>query len=215
LLALASLTNSLVKLATHIIGSLGLAGVALLTMTSGVIGLPGSEPTMLFAGFNVYQGHLTLPGIVIAGVIGDLIGASIAWAIGRFGRHELLERQGSKLHVSQRRLDRAHRWFERYGSPVIAISRLIPFARAAFPYAAGVAEMPFPRFFLFCTIGSIPWILGLGLLGREVGANWESWRRNLEYVDYVAAAILVALIVYFVIRRIRGGREDAATDVVA
>jgi membrane protein DedA with SNARE-associated domain len=212
LLALASVTDALVKLATHMIRSLGLAGVSLLTMSSGVIGLPGSEPTMLFAGFNVYQGHLTLLGIVIFGVIGDVLGASIAWSIGYFGRRELLEHQGGKLHISQRRLDRAHGWFERHGAPVIVVSRLIPFARAAFPYAAGVAEMPFARFVALCTAGSIPWIFGLGLLGREVGSNWQNWRHNLEYVDYAAAAILLALIAYLLIRRIRGGGEDAATD---
>ena len=81
----ASVTDSLVNLATHIIRDLGLAGVALLTLTSGVIGMPGTEPTMLFAGFNVFQGHLSLFGIIVFGVLGDMIGASIAYAIGYFG----------------------------------------------------------------------------------------------------------------------------------
>ncbi len=215
MLALASVTDSLVRLATHIIRSLGLAGVSLLTLSSGVVGLPGSEPTMLFAGFNVYQGHLSLLGIIIFGVLGDMVGASIAYAVGYFGRRELLERQGSKLHMSKRRLDRAHSWFERYGAPVIVVSRLIPFARAAFPYVAGAAEMPFMRFAPLALLGSIPWIAGLGILGREVGSNWQNWRHNLEYVDYVAAALIVALIVYAVVRRIRGGGDDAATDVAA
>ncbi len=215
LLALASVTDSLVKLATHIIRSLGLAGVSLLTLSSGVVGLPGSEPTMLFAGFNVYQGHLTLLGIIVFGVLGDMLGASIAYAVGYYGRRELLERQGSRLHMNPRRLDRAHGWFERYGAPTIVVSRMIPFARAAFPYVAGVAEMPFARFAPLALLGSIPWIAGLGILGREVGSNWQSWRHYLEYVDYVAAALLVALIAYAVVRRIRGGGDDAATDVAA
>ena len=98
---------------------------------------------------------------------------------------------------------------------MIVISRLIPVARAAFPYVAGAAEMPYPRFVALCTAGSIPWIFGLGLLGREVGSNWQNWRHNLEYVDYAAAALLLALIAYLVIRRVRGGDEDAATDAVA
>src|SRR5436853_2791388 len=101
------------------IRSLGLAGVSLLTMSSGVIGIPGTEPTMLFAGFNVYQHHLTLLGIVVFGVIGDVVGASIAYAIGNYGRIELIERHGNKLHISPRRLKLAQRWFERYGSAVI------------------------------------------------------------------------------------------------
>jgi membrane protein DedA with SNARE-associated domain len=217
-LALASLTEPLVRLATNLIADLGLAGVALLTLTSGVIGVPGSEPTMLFAGFDVFQGNLSLPGIIIAGVVGDMAGASIAYSIGYYGSQELLERQGSKLHVSASGIDRAHRWFERYGSPVIFVSRLLPFVRAAFPYAAGVAKMPFGRFFAFATLGSIVWIGGLGVLGRAVGSNWQTWRHHLEYVDYVGAAILVAAIVYLIVRRGRSGREGPAeptADVVS
>ena len=215
MLEAASVTDSLVTLATHVIRDLGLAGVTLLTLSSAVIGLPGTEPTMLFAGFNVFEGHQTLLGIVIAGVIGDMAGASIAYGIGRFGRTELIERHGNKLHISQRRLELAHRWFDRYGSPVIFVSRLIPIVRAVFPYAAGVAEMPFGRFFAFATAGSVIWISGLGILGRAVGSDWEHWRRNLEYVDYVGAAIVIALIVYLIVRRNRSSKEPGpAADVV-
>ena len=208
LLALASVTDSLVTLATHIIRDLGVAGVALLTMTSGVIGAPGSEPTMLFAGFNVSEGHLTMLGIIVFGVLGDVLGASIAYAIGYWGREELVERHGNKLHISPQRLDRAHRWFDRYGAPVIMVSRCIPFARAAFPYAAGVARMGYVRFATFATLGSIIWITALGVLGNAVGSNWENWRHNLEYVDYVAAALLVAAIAYLIIRISRSRRGD-------
>jgi len=208
LIALASVTDSLVTLATHIIRDLGYAGVALLTMTSGVIGAPGSEPTMLFAGFNVSDGHLSMLGILVFGVLGDMLGASIAYAIGYWGREELVERHGNKLHISPARLDRAQRWFERYGAPVIVISRCIPFARAAFPYAAGVARMGYVRFAAFATIGSIIWISALGVLGNAVGSQWQSWRHNLEYVDYVAAALLVAAIAYVIVRISRSRRGD-------
>ncbi len=206
LIALASVTDSLVTLATHIIRDIGLAGVALLTMTSGVIGVPGTEPTMLFAGFNVSEGHQTLLGIIVFGVIGDMLGASIAYGIGYFGRRELLERHGSKLHVSPQRLDRAHRWFELHGAPVVFFSRLIPFVRAVFPYAAGVAEMPFARFFVLALAGSIVWMTALGVLGQAVGSDWQTWRRHLEIVDYVAVALVVLGLAYLVVRRMRRPR---------
>ncbi len=217
MLGLASLTAPLVNLATNAIGSLGLAGVTLLMAMTGVIAVPGTEPTMLFAGFDAYKGTLSLPGIIVAGVIGDVLGATIAYTIGYYGRGGLLERQGSKLHVSQRRLDRANRWFARYGSPMMLVSRLIPVVRSAFPYAAGVAEMPFKRFALFTTLGSIPWVTGLAILGREVGRNWQNWRHHLEYVDYVGAVIVVAAIVYLIfrVRRARGVRRDPAVDALS
>jgi membrane protein DedA with SNARE-associated domain len=212
---LASLTAPVVNLATHVIGDLGYAGVALMCASSGVIGLPGTEPTMLFAGFNVYQGHLTLLGVIIAGIVGDTIGASIAYLIG-YRASEALTESHSKLHVSPARIARAHRWFERYGAPVIAVSRLIPLGRAAFPYAAGVAEMHFAKFITFAVIGSIVWMTGLGLLGREVGHDWQTWRNHLEYADYAVAALILLAVVFLIVRRARGkGRSRPAVDAVS
>jgi membrane protein DedA with SNARE-associated domain len=210
----ASVTDALATLATHIIHDLGLAGVGLLCLTTGVVGVPGTEPTMLFAGFNVFQHHLTLAGIVVSGVIGDILGASIAYAIGYYGRLELIERHGNKLHISPRRLESARGWFDRYGSPVIFVSRFIPGLRAVFPYAAGVSQMPFARFLPFTAVGSGGWILGLGLLGRAVGSKWTSWRHNLGYVDYVVVALLVAAVGYLIVRRIRSRGAPPPADAV-
>jgi len=215
LLALASVTDSLVNLATHLIRDIGLAGVALLTLTTGIIGLPGSEPTMLFAGFNVYQHHLTMVGIIVFGVVGDVLGAAVAYGIGYYGSRELFERHGRRLHMSAGRIDRAIRWFERYGSPAMLVSRVIPFARFAVPYAAGVARMPFARFTAFVTLGSIAWITALGVLGREVGSSWQSWRHHLEYVDYAGAVAVVAVIAYLVLRALRGGGRGPTPGVAA
>ena len=44
------------------------------------------------------------------------------------------------------------------------------------------------------------WVGGLAVIGREVGHNWQNWRHHLEYVDYVGAAVLVAAIVYLIVR---------------
>jgi membrane protein DedA with SNARE-associated domain len=215
LLTLASLTGPLVQFATHLIANLGYAGVFLLTLMTAIVGVPGTEPTMLFAGFDVFQGNLTLPGIIVAGVAGDMAGASIAYAIGYWGQRELLEHQGGKLHIDANGLNRAHRWFERWGSPAIFFSRMAPLVRAAFPYAAGVARMPFWRFFVLATLGSIVWISALGILGREVGSQWPAWRHHLEYVDYAAVAIAVGLIVYLVVRhRSKKRSGKPAADVV-
>lgn len=229
LLAHASLTEPLVRLATNLIADLGLAAVALLTLTSGVIGIPGSEPTMLFAGFDVFQGNLTLPGIIVAGVIGDMAGASIAYAIGYFASEELVHHQG-KLHIRPGSIERAHRWFDRYGIPVMFVTRLLPLIRAVFPYAAGVARMSYWRCMGAATLGSIIWIGGLGVLGREIGSQWQTWRHHLEYVDYVGTVVLVAAIIYLIVRRTRRpsdpeadgtstgsavGRTGAAVDAVS
>jgi membrane protein DedA with SNARE-associated domain len=215
LIAYASVTSGLVTLATHIINDLGYLGVGLMVFISGVIAIPGTEAPMLFAGFNVHDGKMTLIGIILAGVIGDVLGATVAYWIGRTGGRELIERHGAKVHVSTADLDRAHRWFDRWGSPVMFVGRFTPLIRIVFPYSAGVAEMPFGRAITFSALGSIGWITGLALLGRAVGSEWPKWRNHLEYVDYAALAILIAVIAFLVYRhvhRVRSARDRAASE---
>jgi len=169
---------------------------------SQLVIVPGTELTMLFAGFSVDQHHMTLLGIIVAGILGDLLGASIAYAIGFFGLHEVLSRRGP-LHVDERQIERAHAWFERFGAPVVAISRLIPVFRSGPIYAAGVARMPYWRFLIMCTIGSAIWITCWGLVGKAVGSQWHQWKNHLDYVDYAVVAIIVLAIGWWVVRRLR------------
>ena len=77
MLALASLTGPLVNVATHLIGDLGYAGIVLLMTITSVIGIPGTEPIMLFAGFDVYNHTLSLPGIIICSLPTYLSGSNV------------------------------------------------------------------------------------------------------------------------------------------
>jgi membrane protein DedA with SNARE-associated domain len=210
---LASVSGSLVTFATNVINHLGYAGITLLIGMSGVIAVPGTELPMLFGGFNVYDHQLSLPGIIIAGVVGDVIGASLAYAIGRFASQELIERHGAKLHAKPEDLDRAHRWFDRYGMGVMVVSRWLPVVRAAFPYAAGVSRMAYGRFVAMAALGSLVWISALAVLGDAVGSQWKAWRHHLDYVDYVGVAIVIGLIVWGIVRWVRHARADRDTPV--
>jgi membrane protein DedA with SNARE-associated domain len=211
----ASASAVLANIATHVIRSLGYAGIGLLVGISGVIALPGTEVPMLFAGFNVYDHKLSLFGIILAGVIGDVLGASAAYAIGRFASVELIERHGSKFHAKPSDLERANRWFERYGMWVITVSRWLPVIRAAFPYAAGVSKMSYPRFVTFAALGSIVWIGALGILGKAVGSQWQSWKHHLDYVDYAGAAIIIVVVIWGLYRWIRHARAENAAAAAA
>lgn len=213
MLVLASVSDSLVNIAVHVIRDLGLPGIFLL-MACDATGIPfPSEATMMFAGFNVFEGHHSLVTICLAGILGDLAGASLAYAIGYFGRIELLERHGGKLHLTERRMALAERWFDRYGSRAIFISRNLPVVRTFISFPAGAVRMPYGRFALMTTLGVIPWVVGFGVLGHAVGSKWDSWRHHLAYLDYAAAALIVIGIVYLVVRRRRRGAQvEAAPD---
>jgi membrane protein DedA with SNARE-associated domain len=214
---LASISESLFNLASEFVGETGLAAVFLLMVAeSACIPIP-SEATMLFAGFAVtnagaaHNHHLTLVGIVLAGVLGNVVGSWISYGVGRFGRIELVERHGRWLHLKPSHIQWADRWFQRYGAPAIFFSRMLPIIRTFISLPAGVAKMPFGRFTLLTLAGCIPWVLGLALAGEALGSEWKNARQAFEYVDYAIVALVVIGLGYVVVRRWRG-RGKPATD---
>ena len=219
MLVLASISESLVNVAWHFVRDGGLPAVFLLmTAESALVPIP-SEATMLFAGFAVANPggshahhHLTLLGIVVAGVVGNLVGSWIAYAVGRAGRLELIERHGRWLHMTPSRIAWADRWFERYGAPAVFFSRMIPIVRTFISLPAGIAKMPFVRFTVLTIAGCVPWVLGLALAGEAVGSEWHSVRKGFDYVDYAVVALVVLAIAYAIVRRRRRPAVPAGRD---
>jgi membrane protein DedA with SNARE-associated domain len=209
---LASITNALVQVATTIINDLGYTGVFLLCV-AGSAGIPvSSEAVMLLAGYNVYLGHFELLAVVIVGVAGDLVGASIAWSIGYFGRIEVLHEHGHRIHLTRERLERTERWFAQYGTAAIPVCRMLPIVRAYVSFPAGAARVRYGRFIGLSALGSVPWITFWAVLGRALGPHYHQIEGKLHYVDIAAVVLIVAGVAYFLIRR-RRRRSTVATRV--
>jgi membrane protein DedA with SNARE-associated domain len=219
MLVLASVTESVVTVTWHFVRDAGLPAVfVLMAVGSACIPVP-SEVVMLFAGFAVANPegsgahhHLTMVGVVLAGLLGTLVGSWVAYGVGRGGRLELLERHGSKLHMGPDQIARADRWFQRYGQPVVLFGRMIPLVRAFVSLPAGVARMPLGRFTVLTLIGSLPWVLALAFAGHALGSDWTSVRRGFEYVDYALVALVVVGIAYAIVRRRRGPGEGEPAE---
>jgi len=217
MLVLASVTESVVTVTWHFVRDAGLPAIfVLMAVGSACIPIP-SEVVMLFAGFAVANPegsgahhHLTMVGVVLAGLLGTLVGSWVAYGVGRGGRLELLERHGAKIHMGPDQIARADRWFQRYGQPVVLFGRMVPLVRAFVSLPAGVARMPLGRFTVLTLIGSLPWVLALALAGHALGSDWTSVRRGFEYVDYMLVALIVAGIGYALVRRRQhGGPGDS------
>lgn len=218
MLVLASISETLVNETAHFVREAGLPGIfALMAISSACIPIP-SEVVMLFAGFAVAdpgqsasQHHLTMTGIILAGLLGTMAGSWVAYAVGRGGRLELFERHGGRLHMGPAQIERADRWFARYGEAAVLFGRVIPLVRAFVSLPAGVARMPLGRFTVLSLIGSIPWVVALAFAGYALGGDWTSVRKGFEYVDYAILALAVVAVAYGVVRR-RRARSTPATD---
>jgi len=210
----ADLSGPIVDFCVNTIEATGLAGIFLL-MAAGSACIPiPSEAVMLFAGFSVANGDQSLPGVVLAGLAGNMVGSWLTYAIGYYGRVDLLEKN-RLIHLSPSRLAWVDSWFKRHGDVTVFLARLLPLVRAFISLPAGVAEMPFWRFTWLTALGSLPWVLGFAIAGSVVGENWEGLRNHLQVLDYLVVVAIVGLVVYALVKRRRGGGEPKAEDAAA
>ena len=203
----ASLEQGLLYVISYIYDLMQWPGVvALMALESACIPIP-SELVMPLSGWMLIKGR-SLPAIhtLVAGAYGALgcvIGSVIAYGVGMWGGRPLLEKYGRYILVSHRDLELADRWFDRYGSWSIFLSRLLPVVRTFISLPAGVARMHFIKFLIYTFVGSLIWCTGLAYGGYYLGEHWEQIRTTMRPFDPLIIAVIIAFIAFYVYRHIK------------
>jgi membrane protein DedA with SNARE-associated domain len=189
---------AVLSLVTSILSTVGLPGLfALMAVESfGIPPLP-SEVILPFAGFLIAEGIYPLAPAILVALIGGLVGAYIAYAVGRWGRDRITHLGIGRLRVDPSHLDRMDRFFARRGELTVAVARLVPVVRSYVSYPAGTARMNPVKFGAYTLLGSTPFALGLIYAGIVLGANWNRVTQDLQTFDLVFLALVIAGIVYF------------------
>ncbi|HJN33083.1 MAG TPA: DedA family protein, partial [Prochlorococcus sp.] len=154
-----------------------------------------SELIMPLGGFYVQQGQLQFLPVVLAGLLGTLLGALPWYGIGRVINEKRLEvwlsRHGRWIGISPAELARSRRWFNRYGTALVFWGRLVPGIRTLISVPAGIELMPFGPFLIWTTAGSLIWTLLLTLAGLGLGEGYS----NVElWIDPVSKVVKVGLV---------------------
>lgn len=155
-----------------------------------------SELIMPLGGFYVQQGKLALLPVVLAGLLGTVIGALPWYGIGRLVNEERIEqwlaRHGRWIGISPQELHRSRIWFNRHGTALVFWGRLVPGIRTLISVPAGIEMMPLAPFLIWTTAGSLIWTLLLTLAGLLMG---ESYSKVELWIEPVAKVIKVLLVV--------------------
>ena len=193
--------------------AVGYVGVAVAVALETIVAPIPSEVILPMAGWKVSQSvsdpsvlePLTslpwnIPLAVILATVGSVVGALVGYAIGAWGGRPILDRYGRYVGIGADDLDRADRWFDRWGSWAVFFGRMVPLVRTFVSYPAGISRMPMGRFLLFSTLGSLPWNLALIYAGFVVGDNYEDISRTIKPFEYVIYAVVIGGAVLFVAR---------------
>ena len=157
-----------------------------------------SELIMPLGGFYVSQGQLDFLPVVLAGLIGTVIGALPWYGIGRLVNEERLEKwlekNGRWIGINPQELARSRKWFNRYGVSLVFWGRLVPGIRTLISVPAGVELMPITPFLIWTTAGSLIWTLFLTITGFYLGDNYVNIEKFISPFSSFFKTIIVIII---------------------
>ena len=169
-----------------------------------------AELIMPLGGYLAHKGQLQIVPVILAGLLGTVLGAWFWYGIGRWINEERLEhllgRHGRWLGLTPLRLRQSRRWFNQHGAAVVFWGRLVPGVRTLISVPAGIELMPQPPFLLWTTAGSSRLVVILALAGKTLGENYGKVLALVEPISdlLVRLLLLVALglAVLMVLRRL-------------
>ena len=197
----------------HFIGAYGyLAIFILMVAESACIPVP-SELTMPLGGAlaagAVPGVHLSLALVIAVGVVANVVGSYIAWAVGRYGGEPAWRRWSRFAVGGEDGMARAQRWFDKYGGRAVFFGRLLPVIRTFISLPAGFARMPPVRFGLYTVAGCVPWIAGLAWAGWAAGASWHRVTGLVQDAGYAVGGLAVVLVIVAILIIVRSRSRTA------
>jgi membrane protein DedA with SNARE-associated domain len=211
--------NNLRLFIEEVILGLGYPGIVLIMALENVFPPIPSELVMPFAGFlvgcqsaNLATGcpanEFTMLGVVLAGMVGSVLGALILYYIGLWADERVvrafIRRYGRYLFISEDDLNTTLGYFSRHGEAVIFFGRLIPLVRSLISIPAGMQRMPLGKFLLYTSIGTALWSGILAYAGLYLGRNWESVVEVIsQYQKLTLALIALAVLAFLYVRVVK------------
>jgi membrane protein DedA with SNARE-associated domain len=185
---------------------MGYFGVAfLMTIESSFVPFP-SEVVILPAAYLSQQGEMNIIFVILAGIFGSLLGATInyilAFTLGRKVVYSLANSKFAKiLLISERKIIKAEQYFLKYGNIATFVGRLVPAIRQLISIPAGFSKMNFKKFIFYTFLGSGIWTTILGILGYAFGANKELLHKYYGEISVFFIVIAVIFILFLMFKR--------------
>lgn len=146
----------------------GYAGVAgLMAAESTVVPIP-SEVIIPPAAYWASQGKLSYAGVIIAGTLGSVVGASVMYFLSLYVGRPLLMKFGKFVLITPAKVEAAERFVQRYQTGGIFFARLLPVVRHLIGIPAGLVRMPFMPYLTMTFLGSALWCTVLTWFGAAI-----------------------------------------------
>ncbi len=188
----------------------GLFGAGVLMALESMIAPVPSEVVMPPLGMAVHHGEFSWAGAIAATSAGSLIGSLISYGLGYVGGKPLVMKVGKYFFLNEHHLDLTTKFFQRFGSFTVFVSRFVPVVRHFISIPAGVARMNLLKFCLYTTLGATLWNVFLMYIGYKLEDNWEQVKKYSAPVDYAFIGVcVIGVVVWWLLHRKKAGGMGA------
>lgn len=156
----------------EMIGNFGYLGMFLSMILEAIIIIIPSELILATGGILASQGIFSFFNAFLVGLFGSVFCAIIIYAMGYFGGRPFVEKFGKYFFMKKEDIDKADKWFTKYGMFAAFIGRNFPIIRTFISLPIGMTRLSFTKFLLYTTLGSIPWTFAFVYVGYSLGNNW-------------------------------------------
>lgn len=190
-----------------VIDALGIAGVGLLVALENIVPPIPSEIVLAMSGYLAGEGRFNVVLVTVAATAGSVVGALALYWLGAALGEDRLKRWLDRVPlVDLDDLEKADRWFERYGGWAVFLGRMVPVVRSLVSVPAGADRMPLGRFLVLTTLGSAIWNSLFVGLGFALGSRWDRIDRYSTWFDLAIFAFFGITVTLWVVKRVRRRR---------
>jgi len=157
------------------------------------IPLPGETALLAAAVLSSPEAgaRLHIWSVILTAALGAIIGDNLGFWVGREFARKRIEQGKRFLFLTPKRVQRAERYFAKYGAMTVFFGRFVALLRIVAGPAAGVAGMAWWRFLIANAAGAIVWAAAVGAIGYFAGGAWDALHRWMGTGAWILAAIVV------------------------
>jgi membrane protein DedA with SNARE-associated domain len=193
----------IITIITSLVSTYGYLGIFIAAFAETIFPPIPSELIFPLAGFVGFKSNFTYFETFLmasSGAVGATFGAIVIYIVSfKIGRIAIVK-LGKYVFVSEKKIESAERWFEKYGIYAVFLGRMAPGVRELISVPAGIARMPFAKFVTFTFFGSLIWSVILVFSGYFLGNSWESLSETLsDYFTLISVIVLlsIAIVIFY------------------
>ena len=177
----------------HYISEYGYIAIFLLAIIEGPI-------VTIFASFLASQGVFDLPAVYATVIVGDLVGDSVCYVIGRWGLARLALPGISRWPSLRRRTEVVVAQLRFKPGRVLLFGKLTHSAGLGILLAAGAARIRFDRFLLYNLLGTMLKSAALVAIGYWFGQFYKTLNGSIQLISVIMLVLLMVVITYILHR---------------